>query len=107
MDFLEDLFDFGDHKKRKHGDSHYGKHGGHDHDDHYDDHHHDNEHDNYQNQPKRQGAMCPSCSAQNMQGAKFCQGCGTALNVASHCTKCGNKVAANDSFCSECGNKLR
>jgi len=105
MDFLEDLFDLGGHKRKKYGDGHYDKHNDHEHhDEYYEDENHN--HERYESQ-SRQGAFCPRCSTQVMQGAKFCQNCGTTLNMASNCSKCGLKITSNASFCPECGNKLR
>jgi hypothetical protein len=110
MDFLEDLFDLGDRKRRKHRDGDYDKHHERSHDDEYfeDDHHehNDREHGYYENQQGR-GTFCPCCSTQAQQGAKFCQNCGTTITVLSNCSGCGAKIATNASFCSECGKKLK
>jgi RecJ-like exonuclease len=107
MDFLEDLFDLGDRKRRRRGDGHYEDQHEHGHDDYYEDEHHDNEH-GYNGNPQRQGVFCPYCSAQvAAPGSKFCQNCGGTLNAILNCSGCGAKIAANASFCTECGKKLK
>ena len=44
--------------------------------------------------------ICPSCTAENRPGARFCLGCGTALTRA--CPN-GHPVTAGARFCDECG----
>lgn len=106
MDFFEDLFELGDRKRRKHGDGHYDKHHEHGRDEYYKDEHHEHDHGYYENTP-RQGTLCPRCSSQIIQGSKFCQNCGVAINVALNCSGCGSKITANATFCPECGKKLK
>jgi hypothetical protein len=109
MDFLEDLFDFSDRKRRKR--SGYSQ----------DDDHHDHEHDDddhrrpYPTQayPQasvepaafRPGAVCRKCSRQTVQGAKFCHACGAAIELPVACASCGSTLPANGLFCPQCGYK--
>ena len=47
---------------------------------------------------------CPSCSAENQAGKRFCRKCGRPLTLA--CPTCGVTVEADDTFCGECGSAL-
>src|SRR5260370_32727211 len=47
---------------------------------------------------------CPSCTAENQPGAKFCVECGTAFQTP--CLKCGFKNPPAAKFCQECGVSL-
>ena len=47
---------------------------------------------------------CPSCSAENRAGRKFCVECGAAL--ALKCPACGSPHEAGEKFCGECGGAL-
>ena len=47
---------------------------------------------------------CPSCSAPNEPGRKFCGECGTRL--AQPCPSCGSVNQPGVRFCGECGNLL-
>jgi class 3 adenylate cyclase/tetratricopeptide (TPR) repeat protein len=47
---------------------------------------------------------CPSCSAENRPGRRFCSRCGAAL--ARACPACGAAAEPDDSFCGECGTPL-
>jgi ribosomal protein L40E len=113
MDFLEDLLDFGDRKRRKEGG--FSQNGNH-HDKHGDDHNHDSDHhQQYSNNSYPQvptnpaaflpGVICRKCSTQTVQGAKFCHGCGAAIEMIQNCASCGTKLPANALFCSQCGFK--
>ena len=100
MDFLEELFSLGDRKRRKSGglfqnDNHK--------DDHRDDDHDDDDHDDDQHHHPRQdptnsypqpvanpaavlsSVICRKCSTQIIQDAKFCHGCGTAIEMILNC----------------------
>jgi hypothetical protein len=44
---------------------------------------------------------CLACQSANRPGAKFCEQCGTRLEVA--CPSCGTPLSAAARFCSECG----
>jgi class 3 adenylate cyclase len=44
---------------------------------------------------------CPSCNAENLERAKFCNECGSALPFA--CSSCGAANRLGSKFCSECG----
>ena len=44
---------------------------------------------------------CPSCRRENVDGARFCISCGTALIV--HCGECGAEVPPEADFCPACG----
>ena len=47
---------------------------------------------------------CPTCEADNPQGARFCMGCGASLRNA--CPECGTELPANAQFCFNCGHQL-
>ena len=47
---------------------------------------------------------CPSCGADNPEGAKFCNECGVSLLRV--CSACGTTNAPGAKFCSECGGTL-
>lgn len=57
--------------------------------------------------------ICPSCSAQNRENAKFCRQCGqarkmdfaTAPLAVVVCHACSTEVRASDLFCLSCGAK--
>jgi ribosomal protein L40E len=114
MDFLEDLFDRGDRKRRQSG-------GFFQNENHHDD-DHDNDHDQRHQNPYpnnaypqapvnvnpaafQPGVVCRKCSTQTVQGAKFCHGCGAAIETILVCASCGSKLPANALFCSQCGYK--
>ncbi len=48
--------------------------------------------------------LCPSCQAENREGARFCKQCGTAL--ALRCASCGAAHVEDQRFCDECGAEL-
>lgn len=45
--------------------------------------------------------VCPGCSQQNPNSAKFCAECGGAMTTA--CKGCGSELPPVGKFCSECG----
>jgi class 3 adenylate cyclase/tetratricopeptide (TPR) repeat protein len=45
--------------------------------------------------------ICPTCSTENILGAKFCNECGTPLAAA--CPNCGAVNKPGAKFCNECG----
>lgn len=47
---------------------------------------------------------CPKCQAENPEGAKFCEECGTRL--VRKCPDCGADVSPTAKFCLECGHDL-
>ena len=47
---------------------------------------------------------CTNCEAENPDGLKFCNQCGTPF--ASRCPRCGFANAAGAKFCGECGTPL-
>jgi ribosomal protein L40E len=111
MDFLEDLFELGNRKRRKRDGSLQNE----DHHDHQDD-DHDDDHDHHRQYPANSfpqpstnsaaflpGIMCLKCSTQTVQGAKFCHTCGSAIAVERNCASCGAKLPANALFCAQCG----
>ncbi len=116
MEFLEDLFDFGDRKRKKHDEPfRQGNRDDH-HDDHDDDEHcHDDHHHNHPiNAPQlcsanlavpQIGLFCARCSTQLFPGAKFCHQCGTAIEAKPICASCGSNLPANAPFCPQCGYK--
>ncbi len=46
---------------------------------------------------------CRVCGASLREGAKFCSGCGTAVQTALFCRQCGTELMAGDKFCFACG----
>jgi RNA polymerase subunit RPABC4/transcription elongation factor Spt4 len=112
MDFLEDLFDRGDRNRRNSG-GFFQNQGHHDddHDDHHDDdHHHQNPVNSSPQFPGSPvaflpGGACRKCSTLTVQGAKFCHGCGAAIQVNQNCASCGSTLPPNAVFCAQCGSK--
>ena len=49
--------------------------------------------------------ICPTCSTENPESGKFCNGCGVSLLEA--CASCGTANAPSAKFCSECGVPLQ
>src|SRR5215471_5923553 len=47
---------------------------------------------------------CATCGADNPEGLKFCEECGTKLVRA--CPHCGQQVRPTAKFCGECGGSL-
>jgi class 3 adenylate cyclase/tetratricopeptide (TPR) repeat protein len=45
--------------------------------------------------------VCPSCSAENSEGKRFCGDCGQPLTVV--CPSCGAEVEPGKRFCGDCG----
>lgn len=111
MDFLEDLFDFGDRNHRNRGG--FLQNGNHN--DHHDDDHHDDHHNNYpaynhsqapiMNTGGQPGIVCRKCSNQTIAGAKFCHVCGAAVETIVNCGSCGSKLPTGALFCPQCGYK--
>jgi class 3 adenylate cyclase/tetratricopeptide (TPR) repeat protein len=48
--------------------------------------------------------QCPQCQFENVDGAKFCNECGSKLEVS--CSKCGKSNPPGSKFCNDCGNEL-
>lgn len=51
---------------------------------------------------------CPKCGAANTGAPKFCNDCGTKMEVAAAsvpCIKCGARLREGAKFCNECGSK--
>ena len=48
--------------------------------------------------------VCPACQAENREGARFCNECGSPL--ALRCPGCGATHRAGQRFCDECGAAL-
>jgi membrane protease subunit (stomatin/prohibitin family) len=49
---------------------------------------------------------CPSCKAENNQGAKYCHGCGNKLaSEKMYCNNCGVEMSNTAKFCNECGTR--
>jgi ribosomal protein L40E len=114
MDFLESLFDLGDRQRRKSGG--FFQNGDH-HDDDHDDEHND-AHNHHQQQYSTNltqvptmpvaalsGFVCRKCSTQTLQGANFCHGCGTSLEMILNCGSCGSRIPVNAPYCPQCGYK--
>jgi len=117
MDFLEELFELGKRKYKKSDRVFHGK-------DHKDDDHDDDDDDNkrrrYPTTTYAQASaylpqvtstpvaflsniVCRRCSTPTVQGAKFCHGCGTAIELVLKCASCGSKLPVNEPVCSQCG----
>jgi len=47
---------------------------------------------------------CPKCQFENPEGAKFCNECGSKLQLA--CPECGKVNPTGSKFCNECGERL-
>ena len=110
MDFLEELFDLDKRKHKKRGGAFHND----DHDDDHDRHHQypSNAYPqvlaNHMEASSNPAAfpssiVCRRCSTQTVQGAKFCHGCGTAIEVILNCASCGSKLPVDAPFCSQCG----
>lgn len=59
------------------------------------------------------GAVCPGCGAAVADGVKFCNQCGTKIEVPVSaaeekkvCCCCGTEVAFGVKFCSQCGTRI-
>jgi class 3 adenylate cyclase/tetratricopeptide (TPR) repeat protein len=48
---------------------------------------------------------CLKCQFENREGVKFCEGCGTKLELV--CPSCSARVPADRLFCGECGSSLK
>jgi class 3 adenylate cyclase/tetratricopeptide (TPR) repeat protein len=44
---------------------------------------------------------CPRCHAENRDGLRFCEDCGSRLTLT--CTQCGGELAPGKRFCGSCG----
>jgi len=51
--------------------------------------------------------ICPSCSTQNNDLAKFCSSCGKNLFYEATCPHCNKEIKPNDTFCPNCGKSLK
>lgn len=111
MEFLENLLDFGDRKRKKRGEIFNRGDPHDDHDDHHDDDYRNQYPDNhsqaYPSNPAMPstGLFCTRCSTPLVPGAKFCTQCGTAIELKTNCTSCGSLLPANALFCPQCGYK--
>jgi hypothetical protein len=47
------------------------------------------------------GVVCPLCGHEGHSGARFCEGCGSAL--PRQCRGCGAELSMGARFCSACG----
>lgn len=48
---------------------------------------------------------CPKCLAENREGVKFCEECGSKMEMI--CPSCGAKIPPGKKFCGECGHELK
>ncbi len=48
---------------------------------------------------------CPTCHAENREGATFCKACGSKLELS--CPQCANLNTPESRFCDRCGHDLR
>lgn len=46
---------------------------------------------------------CQNCGFENAEGSKFCEECGTKLEIKNKCPNCGYLLSSNVKFCPECG----
>jgi class 3 adenylate cyclase/predicted ATPase len=53
---------------------------------------------------QRNTMHCPQCQHENRTGAKFCEACGSKLELA--CPACGNSARPGAAFCDNCGAPL-
>src|SRR5262245_60462236 len=44
---------------------------------------------------------CPRCHAENREGLRFCEDCGSRLGLT--CAQCGGELALGKRFCGSCG----
>jgi hypothetical protein len=112
MDFLKNLLGSDEHKRQIMGRfMQNGCHHGGDHDDDHDDHHHPQYPTNtYPQNPTNPaaflpGIVCRNCSTTTVQSARFCHGCGAAIEMILNCASCGSKLPAKALFCPQCGYK--
>lgn len=49
---------------------------------------------------------CPNCHAPLEDGKKFCGECGTPFKRKDECIKCGTKIRKGQKFCNECGERV-
>jgi ribosomal protein L40E len=113
MDFLEDLLDRGGRNRQNRGGFFQNEeHRDDDHDDDHHDHHHQPQYpvNSTPQVPTNSAAVlssivCRKCATQTFQGAKFCHGCGTAIEMILNCASCGSTLPSNASFCPQCGYK--
>ena len=116
MDFLEELFKLGKRKYQKSNGVFHDK-------DYKDDDHDDDDYDKRRQYPTKantqvlayhpqvssnpvaflSSSVCRRCSTQTVQGAKYCHGCGTAIELILKCASCGSKLPVNEPLCSKCG----
>src|SRR6266852_2094139 len=50
------------------------------------------------------GMRCSECQHENREGARFCESCGSKLELA--CPSCRNQVRPGAAFCGKCGTSL-
>ena len=48
--------------------------------------------------------ICPNCSTENPDGARFCMACGMSLETP--CPNCGTELPAGAKFCFNCGHEI-
>ncbi len=51
--------------------------------------------------------ICPSCSTQNYDLAKFCSKCGKKLTAKRTCPYCKKDLKPKDTYCNNCGKSLK
>ena len=57
-----------------------------------------------ENSLKNKLSICTKCGKENESGSKFCNKCGSKMDVG--CEKCGNVNPKNSKFCNGCGSTL-
>lgn len=50
--------------------------------------------------------LCPNCNAEVATGSKFCNNCGSPINVSFKCPNCNAEFTPGSKFCNNCGQKL-
>jgi predicted amidophosphoribosyltransferase len=56
--------------------------------------------------PLESAASCPKCGMQLPLGTIICPRCVRGVGGTGTCSKCGSLLAPDDGFCSECGTKV-
>lgn len=109
LDYLENLFNPGGRKRRKHDgflEQPCRHHDHHDDDDHrrkFPDH----DFQVYRSNPGMSslGVVCIHWSTPLVSGAKFCHQCGKSMVADTNCASCGSQLLNGAAFCPHCGYK--
>ncbi len=58
------------------------------------------------NNSLEESLLCSNCNSKNLPDSKFCNKCGSKLEIMPTCKQCGHVNLADAIFCNQCGNKL-